>query len=326
MTMRRLDKLKAKMKSVWVWIPVALVLPLIMPSQYWAHMYFMTILWAILASSLNIAIGYTGLSNMSHASFFGIGAYTAALLAQLGVPFYLTLLAGGAVAAAFGILLGLPSLRLRGMHLALATIGFGEIVRLVEINWIRVTNGPMGISGINGANLFGFEFGKTAFCYYALIVLGLELLIIANTVNSRIGRAWRTIKGDEIAANSIGINTTRYKILAFAMSAMFAGVAGTLYAHYFTFVSPSFTMSDSYTMLSMVIIGGAGTLQGPIIGAIILAIMPEIFRFADIYRMILIGVIMIIGVLIREGDLRERLRTLVGHSRRPVGLAKGGDA
>jgi len=287
---------------------VLVLLPRVLPNQYWTHMYFMVMLWAMLASSLNIAVGYTDLANLSHAAFFGMGAYTAALLSlRLGVPFYLTLPAGGLLAGAFGILLGLPSLRLKGMYLALATIGFGEIVRMVEINWDKVTRGPMGLPGIPGASLFGHELSKIGYGYYALLLLAIEVLVIRNIVNSRIGRALRAIKNDEIAANSLGINTTYYKILAFVMASFFAGCAGSVYAHYFMFVSPSFTMSDSFTMLSMVIVGGAGTLAGPLFGAALMAILPELLRFADLYRMVIVGAIMIVTIIVKEGDVRQRL-------------------
>lgn len=306
---------------------IALVaLPHVLPNQYWTHMYFMVMLWAMLASSLNIAVGYTDLANLSHAAFFGIGAYTAALLSlRAGVPFYLTLPAGGLFAGAFGVLLGLPSLRLKGMYLALATIGFGEIVRMVEINWDAVTRGPMGLPGIAGAEIFGNELSKIGYGYYALLLVAIEVLVIRNVVNSRIGRALRAIKNDEIAANSLGINTTYYKILAFVMASFFAGCAGSVYAHYFMFVSPSFTMSDSFTMLSMVIVGGAGTLAGPLFGAALMAILPEVLRFADLYRMVIVGAIMITTVIIKEGDVRQRLAFLARKLGRPAGRAKAGE-
>ncbi|NPV71019.1 MAG: branched-chain amino acid ABC transporter permease [Firmicutes bacterium] len=293
-------------------LAVALALPPLLPNQYWTHLYFMVVLWAMLSSSLNIAVGYTDLANLSHATFFGIGAYAAALLAlRLHVPFYLTLFAGGVVATVSGFLLGLPSLRLRGMYLALATIGFGEIVRLVEINWISLTSGPMGLPGIPGAEMGMFELSKVGFGYYALAILVSELLVIRNIVNSRIGRALRAIKNDDIAAASLGINVVYYKVFAFMLSSFFAGVAGSVYAHYMTFVSPSFTMADSVTMLSMVILGGAGTLFGPVAGAIVLGLLPEMLRFADLYRMVLVGSIMIVAIIAKEGDMRERFRRMV---------------
>ncbi|NPV69824.1 MAG: branched-chain amino acid ABC transporter permease [Firmicutes bacterium] len=297
-------------KALVAAILVALILPVILPTQYWVHMFFMATLWASLACSLNIAVGYTNLANLSHATFFGIGAYTAALLGlRFGVPFYITLVAGSAVASIAGLLLGLPTLRLKGIYLALATMGFGQIVRLVELNWDAVTNGPMGLPGIPSAEFGQYQLSKVGFCYYALAVLAIEILIIRNLVGSRIGRALRAIKNDETAAGSLGVNVVYYKVLAFVLSSFLAGGMGSIYAHYVTFVSPdSFTSADSVTMICMVILGGAGTLFGPVLGAVILALAPEMLRFADLYRMILVGVVMIVGVILKEGDLVDRIR------------------
>lgn len=284
-----------------IWI----VIPLVVTNPYVIHMLFMVSMFSILSTSLNIAVGYTGLSNMSHATFFGIGAYAAALLAtRANVPFYLTLILGGVVALFSGLLLGIPTLRLKGFYLALVTIGFGQIVRLVELNWVSVTNGPMGIPGIPTASIGGYEFTPVVFNYYALLVLLIEIEAIRRIADSRIGRALLAIKNDQIVANALGVNITYYKVLAFALSSFFAGMAGSIYAHYVTFVSPdSFTSADSVSALCMVILGGSGTLLGPVLGAVFLVVAPEFLRFADLYRMIFVGAAMVIGILVKEGGL-----------------------
>lgn len=289
------------------------VAPVVVENSYYIHVLFMVTLYAILAASLNIAVGLTGLSNMSHASFFGIGAYVAALLAlNFNVPFYLNLFCGALVSMGFGIVLGAPTLRLKSFYLALVTIGFGQVVRIVELNWISLTNGPMGLPGIPAASLGGKEFTPEAYIWYGLLILCLTLFTTHRMIKSKIGRALVAIKNDEIVARALGVNVTYYKILAFAMSAFFAGMAGTIYAHYITFVSPdSFTAADSTTLLCMVILGGTGTLFGPVLGAIILILTPEILRFVDLYRILLVGILMIVGIIAQECHWGTKIEALL---------------
>lgn len=272
-------------------------------NTYVIHMLFMASIYAVLACGLNIVVGITGLANMSQAAFMGIGAYTAALLGtKFNSPFYVSLIIAALVTTAFGLLLGAPTLRLKGFYLSLVTIGFAQVLRIVEINWVSLTNGPMGITAIPHASIAGYAFSKQAYIYYTIIILLAILYITNRMMNAKVGRALSAIKNDEVAAKSLGINITYYKILAFCMSSFFAGMAGAIYAQYTTFVSPdSFTQNDSTTMLCMVILGGSGTLFGPILGAILLIFAPEILRFADMYRLIFVGVVMIIGILAKEG-------------------------
>ena len=283
---------------------VGIVAPLLIRSSYVNRMLMMCMMFAILASSLNIALGLAGLSNLAHATFFGVGAYAGAILnTRFHAPFYITLIAGAFVAAAFGVILGVPTLRLKGVFLALATEGFGQVMRIVEINWIPLTSGPMGITGIGAAVVAGWRFNNIAYIYYGLALLILCMYITQRIVKSKMGRALFAIKYDETVAKSLGVNITFYKVGAYVLSACLAGMAGTIYAHYASFVSPdSFTAADSTTVLCMVILGGAGSLAGPVLGAIILTIAPEILRFALLYRMIFIGIVMVIGVIARERD------------------------
>ncbi len=299
------------------WIVVAAVIK----NSYFIHMLFMATTYALLACALNIVVGITGLANMSQAAFFGIGAYTAALLAtKFGAPFYINIIAAAVVSMLFGLAVGAPTLRLKGFYLSLVTIGFAQVLRIIEINWVSLTNGPMGITAIPGVSIGRYLFSKKAYIFYGLVVLLIILYVTKRLMASKIGRALSAIKNDEVAAKSLGINITYYKVLAFAMSSFFAGMAGSIYAQYTTFVSPdSFVQNDSTTLLCMVILGGSGTLFGPIFGAIVLIFVPEILRFADMYRLIFVGVVMIVGILAKEGQwfahvqkfFKDRLTSLI---------------
>jgi branched-chain amino acid transport system permease protein len=268
---------------------------------------FMTTIYAILASSLNIAVGITGLPNLSHATFFGIGAYVAAIGSlNFNLPFYVTLFIGGFIAMVFGVILGIPTLRLKGFYLALVTIGFGQVIRIVELNWMSVTNGPMGLPGISGAVIGSYELSPKAFIYYGFVILLIVSIITKRLLKSKIGRALMAIKNDEVVANALGVDVTKFKVFAFIISSFFAGMAGTVYAHYVTFVSPdSFTAADSTTVLCMVILGGMGTILGPVIGAIVLTIAPEALRFADLYRVVFIGMVMVVSIIFKECNCAE---------------------
>ena len=282
----------------------------IIKSQYLIHVVFLTVIYAILSASLNLAVGITGLSSMSHASFFSVGAYTAAILAtQFGIPFYATLFLGGVFALISGVILGAPTLRLKSFYLALVTIGFGQIVRIIQLNWVSVTKGPMGIPGIPSASIGDYKFSTQAYILYALVVLLFTLLVIKHLKESKTGRAFLAIASDEVVAKSLGVNVSQYKVLAFALSAFFAGMAGSIYAHYVTFVSPdTFTAADSNTILCMVILGGSTTLLGPVLSAILLVITPEIMRFADVWRTVFVGIVLIVVILAKETNFFGRMK------------------
>lgn len=312
---------------------VGIVAPLLTKNPYFLQVLFMCVMFAILSSSLNIAVGLTGLSNLAHATFFGVGAYVAAILStRFHAPFYATLVAGGLVAMVFGAILGWPTLRLKGVFLALATTGFGYVMRVVELNWVSLTSGPMGITAIGAAVVAGWKLDRIAYIYYGLAILILSMYLTQRITKSKIGRALFAVKYDETVAKSLGINPTLYKVSAYVMSACLAGMAGTVYAHYTSFVSPdSFTVADSTTVLCMVILGGAGSLVGPVVGAIILTITPELLRFAQLYRVVFIGVVMVMGVIARErnwqGAISNGLKRLFTSSNRKAveGTGNGGD-
>ena len=276
---------------------ILLIIPYSGINSYIIRVMIMIGIYAILALGLNIITGYTGLLSLGNAGFYAIGAYTSALLAtRFGFPFITAMLSGAAMAGFSGLLLGLPTLRLSGTYLAIATLGFGEIVRMVLLNWDSVTNGPMGILKIPRPVLFGVELGiKNGGLYY--LILFLLLLVIAFCyliIHSKIGRAFVSIREDELAATLMGINTTRYKVLAFVLSAFISGISGSFYAHMVRYIDPNtFVFDTSIMIISIVILGGMGTLRGMILGAAILIAFPEFLRFFAEYRFIVYGLVLV---------------------------------
>ena len=249
---------------------------------YLLHLLVLIGIWGILAMSLNLAMGVTGLMQVAHAAFFGIGAYASALLVlKLGFPFWAALLAAGVVAACFGFLLGLPTLRLRGDYLALGTLGFAVVVESVFRNWISLTRGPAGLPGIPKASLFGIAFTDplSSFALVAGITL-LTFLLLQRLVKSPFGLVLKAIREDEVAAQVLGKNIVSCKLQALTISAFFAGIAGSLYAHYITFINPdAFGLLDVVLIISMLVVGGQGSMGGSLLGAAILILLPEPLRF-----------------------------------------------
>lgn len=250
--------------------------------EYLLHILVICGIYIILSLSLNLIVGYTGLAALGHAAFFCVGAYFSSLLAlKFGVSPWIGLVVGAIAASVIGIIIGFPSIRLKGDYLALATFGVGVIVYSVAKNWVSVTRGPMGLPGIPVFSIFGLELSEI-WLYLLLVVVFVvvTIFIVQRIVNSPFGRILRSIREDEIAAEILGKNTVKYKLLVFVIGAFFAGIAGSLYAHYITFIDPSsFTVMESITILLMVIFGGMGSIRGSIIGAVILVVLPEILRF-----------------------------------------------
>lgn len=287
------------------WLPVlaaVAAVPLVVRNEYVLNTAVLAGIYIVLTSSLNITNGYTGLFSFGHAAFYGIGAYTAAILAtRFGWSFWLTLPAGGAVAAAFGVLLALPTLRLGGIFLALVTIGFQEITYLVTLNWIALTRGPMGIPGVPPPALLGFEVTNNRGFYYIVLALDvLTLFVISRLVTSRVGRTFVAIREDELAAQASGIAVFAAKVKAFVIATFFAGLAGAVFAHHARFVSAdSFRLDETFAILTMLIVGGLGSLLGPVVGAVVLVILPEASRFLAEYRGVVYGLILIGVILFR---------------------------
>ncbi|QKS30581.1 MAG: High-affinity branched-chain amino acid transport system permease protein LivH [Accumulibacter sp.] len=282
-------------------VGVLLAVPFVaaLGGQAWVRIANFAILYVFLALGLNIVVGYAGLLDLGYVAFYAVGAYCYALLASphfgIHLPFWVILPCGAALACLFGVLLGAPTLKLRGDYLAIVTLGFGEIIRIFMNNLnapINITNGAQGITLIDPVRIGDFSFARSSTFfgvsisgpqkYYFLLVALAALVIVVNIrlQNSRIGRAWQAIREDEVAAKACGINTRNIKLLAFAMGASFGGIAGGVFAAMQGFVSPeSFSLMESITILAMVVLGGMGHIPGVILGAILLTGLPEALRY-----------------------------------------------
>jgi branched-chain amino acid transport system permease protein len=294
----------------------------------WVRITNYAILYVMLALGLNIVVGFAGLLDLGYIAFYAVGAYVYALLASpqfgLHLPFWVILPLGAAVAAFFGVILGAPTLKLRGDYLAIVTLGFGEIIRIFLNNLsqpVNITNGPRGITGIDPFALPGLRFTTAIEYYYLLLVVALLIIVVnLRLQNSRIGRAWEAIREDEIAARAMGIDTRNLKLLAFAMGASFGGVAGGMFSAIQAFISPeSFVLVESIMVVSMVVLGGMGNIWGVILGALLLSFVPEILRWTvtplqealfgrmliepEVIRMLLFGLALVLVMLYRPAGL-----------------------
>ena len=284
--------------------------------EYVLHILIIVSCYTVLAVSLDLIAGHTGLLTLAHAAFYGLGAYTSALLAiHVGLPFWLGVLSGMLVAAFVSFVVSLPSLRLHGDYFAIATFGFQMILYSVFNNWSDVTGGSIGIPGIPQATIFGATVNsRIGYLILAVTLAALAYAAVRQLVTSPFGRVLRSIREDEAFASSLGKNTLRFKVTAFALSAALAASAGSLYAHYNTYIDPgSFTVMESILVVSMVIIGGAGSLWGPVIGAVVLVSLPEALRFAGFpvsvaanIRQILYGTLLVVMMTFRPRGLVGR--------------------
>lgn len=250
-------------------------------SAYFIHLLILIGIYSILAISLQLTVGFTGLLNLGHIAFYGIGAYTFALLVLGGYPFLFAFLASGILAMLFGFLLSILTNKLRGDYLALATLGFSFVVYVVLLNWTNLTRGPLGIFGIPKPDLFGFVFSNNLYFLTLVLFIGLiTYLIIKKITKSPFGKVLEAIRDDELSAKILGKNTFRMKSYAFAISAFFAGIAGSLYASYASFIDPSsFNLMQLMPIIAIVIIGGLGSLEGTVVATVILVLLPEPLRF-----------------------------------------------
>ena len=316
----------------------------------WVRIIDIALLYVLLALGLNIVVGYAGLLDLGYVAFYAVGAYMLALLASphlsstftsigvafpngLHVPWWVVIPLGAVIAGLFGVMLGAPTLKLRGDYLAIVTLGFGEIIRVFLTNLdapVNITNGPKGLSQIESIQIFGYDFAKshslfgfeipsvTNYYYLFLVLVIFSVVICYRLERSRIGRAWMAIREDEIAAKAMGINTRNLKLLAFGMGATFGGVSGVLFASFQGFVSPeSFSLQESVMIVAMVVLGGIGHIPGVILGALLLAALPEVLRYvagplqnmtdgrldAAILRQLLIALAMIAIMLARPRGL-----------------------
>ena len=329
-----------------------LVLPLLaqLAGNAWVRILDIALLYVLLALGLNIVVGFAGLLDLGYVAFYAVGAYLFGLLASphltdtfpaiaalfpggLHTPWWVIIPLAALIAGGAGVLLGAPTLKLRGDYLAIVTLGFGEIVRVFMNNLdapVNITNGPKGLAGIDDISMFGIHFAKTQnlfglqfnkatnyyYLFLALVLIG--LLVCYRLERSRIGRAWMAIREDEVAAKAMGINTRNLKLLAFGMGATFGGVSGAMFASFQGFISPeSFSLQESVMIVAMVVLGGIGHLPGVIVGALLLSALPEVLRYvagplqqmtggrldASILRQLLIALAMITIMLMRPRGL-----------------------
>ena len=283
-------------------------------SMYQTNIMINALIYIMLGLGINIVVGLAGLLDLGYVAFYAVGAYTYALLNyHFGLGFWLALPMGAAMGALFGILLGYPVLRLRGDYLAIVTLGFGEIIRLVLENWNQFSFGPSGIANIPRPSLPGIKMNleqSTIFIYFLMIVLVIFTIFVVNRLkDSRIGRAWIALREDEVACQAMGIDRTKTKLTAFALGATWAGMAGVLFAAKTTFINPaSFTIWESINILCIVVLGGMGSIVGVIFGALILILLPEYLRAFSEYRMLLFGFILVTMMVFRPGGIISEVR------------------
>ncbi len=341
----QIERLRTHRAAPWLGIALVVAALMVLPfalssvGTAWVRITNLAILFALLSLGLNIVVGFAGLLDLGYIAFYAVGAYCYALLASphfgLHLPFWAILPIGAAVACLFGVLLGAPTLKLRGDYLAIVTLGFGEIVRIFLNNLsqpVNITNGPQGVTLIDPIRIGAVDFNRTddllglafsgpiKYYYLLLVVLVVAIVINLRLQNSRLGRAWVAIREDEVAAQAMGINTRNVKLLAFAMGAGFGGVAGGIFAATQGFISPeSFVFVESIMVLSMVVLGGMGNVWGVILGAVLLSFVPEILRYTvepvqkalfgrlliepEVIRMLLFGLALVLMMLYRPAGL-----------------------
>jgi branched-chain amino acid transport system permease protein len=289
------------------------LLPLV-AGNYWTHVLAHVGIYIILGIGLNVTVGFAGLLDLGYVAFFAVGAYTYGLLAspQFGfhVPFWFMLPVCALVAAMGGILLGIPVLRMRGDYLAIVTLGFGQIVRILLNNLDGLTNGPKGLLRIDPPSLGSFQFSTPLHYYYLILATCVFAAFAASRLNqSRVGRAWAAMREDQDAAALMGINVLKYKLMAFAIGACFAGVGGVIFAARQGSIFPDdFSLMISINVLCLIIIGGMGSIPGVILGAVVLIGIPEVLRGLALYRMLAFGALLVIMMVFRPSGLLPAAR------------------
>ena len=312
---------KNKLYLIIASLVILIAAPFFAPNDYILRILCLMAMYTTYGFALNILLGEMGLMSLGQAGFVGIGAYTAALLlTKADFNFIPATIAGALLAALFGLLIGLPTLRLQGSYLAIVTIGFGEIMRMIFLNWTSVTGGALGIKSIPRPNLFGIElnYNNYGFYYVVLFVTILVGIFCWSLHKSKYGRAFATIKQDELAAKMVGIETVRYKNMGFVLSAALCGLMGGYYAMMQRYIDHnSFTSDMSIMIVSVVVVGGLGTQRGPILGAILLVAFPEVFRSLQDYRFVVYGLLLVIMMRVRPAGILGWKSTL------PYKLPKG---
>ncbi len=309
-----------------IFIGVVAIFAVLFPhffSTYQTNVMTTALMYVVLGLGLNIVVGLAGLLDLGFVAFYAVGAYSYALLnLHFGLGFWTVLPIGGLIAAMFGILLGFPVLRLRGDYLAIVTLGFGEIIRLILENWGKFSKGPSGISNISRPGFLGMEFSleqSILYTYYIMILFVIITIFVVNRLqDSRLGRAWIALREDEIACQAMGIDKRKTKLVAFSLGAFWAGIVGVMFAAKTTFINPaSFTFLESAIILSIVVLGGMGSIIGVVFGALILILMPEYLRALSEYRMLAFGGILVCMMIFRPQGLISNIRRTYRFEKKP---------
>ncbi|MDO6669387.1 branched-chain amino acid ABC transporter permease [Paracoccus sp. 1_MG-2023] len=299
-------------------------LPQLITVKYYLHLSILALIWVIMAQGQNLIQGYTGYVSIVQAGFMGIGAYSSALMStNLGLPVSATIILAPLVTALFALVAGYPSLRVKGHYFAIVTLAFNMVIFIVLLNLTDLTNGEAGLSGIpkpgNGRGATIDFYDRQVYYYFVLTIAVVMTALAAVIVRSRVGQILLAIRQNEDLVASVGVAAWRYKLFAFVVSAMFAGLAGALYAHYQSFINPEiFSVAQSLDAILAVIIGGSGTLTGPVIGAFFVVFLPEYLRFADSFRLILYGLILVLATIFMPRGivgLAHDLKTRFGSAR-----------
>lgn len=290
---------KHRMLIILILLAAAAVLPHLLNNNYYIGIATKILMYMLIASAVNVINGYSGQFAIGHAGFLCVGAYTAAIcMTKGGMNFFLALPVAGIMTSIFGLLVSLPISKLSGIYLGFVTLGFSEIVRIICLNWTSVTGGPMGIKAIQGPEVMGFSLQSPKGYYYIIFTLLIFMVFCTTRIlKSRTGRAWISIRENGAAAASIGINTGQYKTINIMYATFWEGCAGAFMATYYHFVDSSmFVTDESFNILSMAIVGGMGTIAGPIVGAVVINMITEVFRFMAEYRMVIYA-LLIIGMM-----------------------------
>jgi branched-chain amino acid transport system permease protein len=289
--MRQLERL-----LILIILNLSIIIPILLKNEYYIELFIQICIFIIVALGLNILTGFTGQLSIGHAAFCAIGGYISGWLAlNLNLPFLLSLITSSFVTGVIGFLIGFAVIKTRGPYLAMITIGVGEIVKLLIINMPSITGGPMGMTKIPPPSFFITFSTAISKAYFAIAAIWFSIFFICTIMNSKVGRAFLAIRENEEAARAMGINTHLYKTFSFGLSTFMAGMAGSLYAHIYSVLSPEiFSIDLSIQFLTMIVFGGMGTLLGPILGAIILVLLPEILRGLATYQMLIYGVMLML--------------------------------
>lgn len=292
---------------------VVVAAPFVISDRYTLHVIILCALYGCLTLSLNLIIGWSGQFSLGHVCFYGMGAYiTALLMTNAGVNYWLATIVAVFFTTLFAMMLCYPTLKLRGDYLAVITLGFGEVFRLFLTNAVDITKGPAGIPNIPNPEIFGFVIkSKQAYFYFIAIMLTLFIIFMKRLNNSGFGMAMVTVNEDDIAATAIGLNVKKYKLWAFGLGGGMAALAGSFYAVYMGMISPtSFAYAESIKMVSMVVLGGMGSIEGSILGAFLLAALPEVLRAFSEYRMVIYGALMVVMMIFRPEGIWARSRRI----------------